>query len=325
MANIPKLILIEGVPGSGKSSVAQLVTLGLQRAGLSARWHHENDRNHPISPLGSISGAGDDRLTVWSRFIEQTMAQDEIVVLESALFQKQLNGFVKARRESEIKPLFEALFALLLPAKPLLVCFRQSSMLDHVEWLIELRGSGTLRHFLGILRDSAFSIASSQTGAALVAHYYDRVQAVTVDVAAQFPGELLILTDAKEDWEAAHGRVFERLGIPTLVRPNLPNELKQKLAGRYKCVDGIELAEILVEGGRLKFNHDGWLELIDLAERHFFIDNRPDEIRFTIGDDGAIRFIMGTWVMTGSGNYVRSVPDRFTYGRVFMKLEDILH
>src|SRR5262249_31132645 len=42
------LILVDGLPGSGKSTTAQLVWLQLVRSGYDASWFFEHQSSHPI-------------------------------------------------------------------------------------------------------------------------------------------------------------------------------------------------------------------------------------------------------------------------------------
>jgi hypothetical protein len=43
-----KLIVLDGLSGSGKSTFCQWLELQLRRNGRSARWLHEGDIDHPL-------------------------------------------------------------------------------------------------------------------------------------------------------------------------------------------------------------------------------------------------------------------------------------
>ncbi|MFP4164442.1 MAG: hypothetical protein ACLFQB_11205 [Chitinispirillaceae bacterium] len=43
-----KLVLIDGIPGTGKSSTAQYIHLNLLRGGIANKWHHEEESGHPL-------------------------------------------------------------------------------------------------------------------------------------------------------------------------------------------------------------------------------------------------------------------------------------
>lgn len=96
-----KLILVEGMPGAGKSTLAQGVLRHLGANGIGARWWYEEDAAHPVycfrnaeelrqvvADLGSgqhgrVIGAA---LARWREFAASAAAGDEVVVLDGCLF-----------------------------------------------------------------------------------------------------------------------------------------------------------------------------------------------------------------------------------------------
>src|SRR4051794_36163177 len=51
---IPKLILVDGFAGLGKSTAAQHLWLDLVRGGIDAVWFHEHERHHPVFQYGEV-------------------------------------------------------------------------------------------------------------------------------------------------------------------------------------------------------------------------------------------------------------------------------
>lgn len=43
-----KLILIEGIPGSGKSTITQAISINLEASGIKHKWWYEEERGHPV-------------------------------------------------------------------------------------------------------------------------------------------------------------------------------------------------------------------------------------------------------------------------------------
>jgi len=87
-----KLILVEGLPGSGKSTTAQVICIQLLRNGFESRWYHEEDPFHPISHDGlTVDGGPTDFRSVapsiWQSFVAQVREKDEVVIFESRLLQ----------------------------------------------------------------------------------------------------------------------------------------------------------------------------------------------------------------------------------------------
>ena len=51
---VPKLILVDGFAGTGKSTAAQQLWLNLVRGGHDAIWFHEHEAHHPIFEYGEV-------------------------------------------------------------------------------------------------------------------------------------------------------------------------------------------------------------------------------------------------------------------------------
>jgi hypothetical protein len=102
MANMTKLILVEGFPGSGKSTAAQWLARQWQLAGRGCRWFYEQQHDHPV--VGIPSGGDyktweeyfDDRRERWVSFTAETERGNALIVMESALLQYPV--FVMLRR-----------------------------------------------------------------------------------------------------------------------------------------------------------------------------------------------------------------------------------
>jgi len=317
-----RVIFIEGIPGSGKSTFAQRLSFHLQKNGYQARWHHENDRNHPAIPVGTPHEWNFQniarRLRDWERFIAQAAGGHEIVILESALFQKQLNHYVKEKQESELPALFDPLYKILKKVSPILIQFRQTSLPSHFRWLSTVR-SDALAHFARIARPFAFQ--DNTDDFSLICAYYSRIQKVSLNLGRQFPGQLIVLNQAKSDWVGSFNKICRELGLPAYLPVRMPRNLASALVGTYQRTDGIELVVIKAKGSRLHIQNDRALELVDPEQLLFFIDNRPDEIRFELASDTAPKLRMGAGTMAGSGSHQRKIPDRFTVERVFSKLD----
>jgi hypothetical protein len=95
-----KLILVDGLPGSGKSTTAQWLELQLRRNGFAAHWIHEANVPHPLW-FGGIDGSRftlpdferttpgaliQSGLDKWRRFTDTVRASDTIYVVESYPF-----------------------------------------------------------------------------------------------------------------------------------------------------------------------------------------------------------------------------------------------
>src|SRR2546428_1927896 len=102
MSCVTKLILVEGFPGSGKSTTAQWRARQWQLAGRTCRWLYEQQPHHPVVdiPAGADYKTWEEyfayRRERWMAFTAETARGDALIVMESALFQYPV--FVTLRR-----------------------------------------------------------------------------------------------------------------------------------------------------------------------------------------------------------------------------------
>jgi len=79
-----KIILIEGIPGSGKSTCARFLANQFERNGYKCSLFLETTYEHPIIQMESISDNNafvDSYLNKWFNFI--ATSNDNIIVMES--------------------------------------------------------------------------------------------------------------------------------------------------------------------------------------------------------------------------------------------------
>ena len=93
MSGVTKLILVEGFPGSGKSTTAQWLARQWHLAGRACRWFYEQQPDHPVVgiPAGADYKTWEEyfayRRERWMAFTAETARGDVLIVMESALLQ----------------------------------------------------------------------------------------------------------------------------------------------------------------------------------------------------------------------------------------------
>jgi hypothetical protein len=89
-----RLILVEGVPGSGKTTTSKWICEQLEGRGVPARWCDELDPSHPVIDRATVQhcrepGYAQRCVGRWSRFVDSVAESDtpSVWIVEACLFQ----------------------------------------------------------------------------------------------------------------------------------------------------------------------------------------------------------------------------------------------
>jgi len=83
-----KLILIEGLPGGGKSTSSHYLGTVFQRCGIVCDCFLEDDDPHPIPCLDfEIKGLTQKTIPLWRTFAERAAQESKVTIIESRLWQ----------------------------------------------------------------------------------------------------------------------------------------------------------------------------------------------------------------------------------------------
>lgn len=139
-----RLILIEGIPGSGKSTMAETLC-AIARAGRrDAVWHLEEAANHPahprpMHPARHESGFAEGRLECWREFTQRVLRQSQLHILEGSAFQSTIRFMLEDEYPS-IEEYHRQFENCVSPLSPLMIYLRPHSALDHAYFIMRHRG-----------------------------------------------------------------------------------------------------------------------------------------------------------------------------------------
>ena len=137
-----RLILIEGVPGSGKSKLEETLCEEALSSGLNASWYLEESRDHPVHPHIDRSGMdlSEYYLRQWKNFISANADQDHLFILEGSLFQSTIRFMIEEDNEIMIPEYFAQCQLLLASISADLIYLRPPDIRPHIDWISETRG-----------------------------------------------------------------------------------------------------------------------------------------------------------------------------------------
>lgn len=138
-----KLILVEGLPGAGKSTTAGNLRDMLNAHGFASRCFLEEDNPHPIPILDlEIKGLPEKVIPMWENLVNSAIHSDEITIIESRIWQNTCLYMLL----SEIDPARIVEFAhkeeeVLSPLSPILIYLSQGDTQAALERLYPMRGA----------------------------------------------------------------------------------------------------------------------------------------------------------------------------------------
>src|SRR5262249_32067559 len=147
-----RLILIEGLPGSGKSTTAQWLCHLLEGSGVAARWFHEQDTHHPVYRYDELQAAARRSASDcgayhaharvrWSRLAGRLTGGGDIPLLDGSFLQTplvsmQLAGCDAAAISAHVREVERLVSA----ARPTLILLRQADTAAAFERMRGRRG-----------------------------------------------------------------------------------------------------------------------------------------------------------------------------------------
>lgn len=155
-----RLILIEGVPGCGKSTLAESLHRDALSSGVNASWYLEESRDHPVHPHIVRNGRNlaEYYLRQWEKFISENASRDHLFILEESLFQSTIRFMVEADKESMIPEYFTQCQLLLSNISSDLIYLQPANIRTHIDWISTLRGEEWTRKVTKYLEATPFCI-----------------------------------------------------------------------------------------------------------------------------------------------------------------------
>lgn len=136
-----RLILIEGLPGAGKSSTAEYIGKYYLRQGISCAWFLEEDEEHPLDFKGlALKDLSKKLIPLWGPVLQNVVNNHTVTIIESRLWQNtSLFMYMAEYPVGEIIALQDSVNHALGPASPILIYLYQADVEEALGRLYELR------------------------------------------------------------------------------------------------------------------------------------------------------------------------------------------
>ncbi len=301
-----RLVLIEGAPCSGKSSIAQHVALHATPSGVTARWFHEREPDHPVfhfSHLNDLLRFEPDQLeealmTGWRAL--KPIPRLDLLVLDGTLMNLTMGLMVAMEApEDRIRRVFGDIVELLRPFEPTLV---QLTYPDVDQWLRTVsaqRGAHWIHVMRTLLAQTPFARAHAATSDAptsaprgtparspeigLLRAFYARLMGLMSDLPELWLGQHVDVAVQDEDWPRVRRDVMAALGYPSSEPTVISRRALMGCAGPFRGLNTGCDVTVTTDGHALFLQHHDYVvhPLIPTgAPRSYLVEGYPSVVTF---------------------------------------------
>jgi thymidylate kinase len=225
-----RLILIEGMIGSGKTTTATQVGDWLARRGEHVRVFCECAADHPIRTRaedrlraaagqqapgpgsvgegGAAGSPGAYAAAQWRRLAEQCLRDRQTIIVESSFLQNSvMPAFIDGAPARTVREIFTRIVRQAALARPLLVYLRPADIAAAIARIHGARGEPWSSRNVAFVENSPWARRRNLHGQDAVVKLYQAWEPVVTQLYSRYPFPKIMVTDPQHDWQAALTRI----------------------------------------------------------------------------------------------------------------------
>ena len=296
-----KLILVEGLPGSGKSTTAQFLWIQLHKQGVPCRWYYEEESPHPVALFDRSSAHKTatamlpDALAKWQAFVTTAMHADDISIIESRFWQDTIFPLLLEDLDrSHILAFIQAITEVCRGLEPVLLYLFQADYAHTLRRICTARGPRIERLYITWVEQSVFGQRRGLQGFAGLVRFWEAVKEIAEQLFTALDIPKLAIENSAGQWHDYYRQICAFLGLSWCAEPAPAAQYLRRFVGTYTCRhhDTVKVFTIHMDHGNLVIRDFPWLwpenRLIPKAHNVFYVASWPFELIFHEDGSGAI-------------------------------------
>lgn len=229
-----KLIFVEGLPGSGKTTTASWLAARLQSERLLVNLFLEHQPEHPLNvggplhPSGSTTGEAffhrytaasfvHESLQRWHAFVRAALQAEAISVLDSYPFQNTVRVLLQLNATPACMRAYAGqVEALVMPLQPVLIYFTHRDLLHafhHLRAISAQRGQAWTDYVVELVTHCPYAMAQHLEGFSGALAVLGDYKQLTDALLRQSRCPRLVLEDGTGGWEGCYQQIEAFLGL----------------------------------------------------------------------------------------------------------------
>lgn len=283
------LIIVEGIPGSGKSTTARFIALQSERNGLRTKLYHESAYQHPILLEKDISDSVDWRsiyLSKWNKFLAEHANDDAVIVMESVLFQSPIINLLHSDiNRDEIVQFIEELYSLIKTTNGSLIYLYQDDPSFGIDRMLTARGGDTwLNNTYEKYKHEPYYLNRGQHSKDLHLDFLHEYSAIANIAFSKCKLNSLAIENTTWDWSALYRRILNFLELTYSPDPVITTHELEKFVGLFSNEEMELNIQVEIRDQELIIFGDQRLKPKDLNK--FYLDNISISLEYISDNNG---------------------------------------
>ena len=297
------LICVDGLPGSGKSTTAQLLSIHLVRNGHKAEWFYEHQVSHPIYRYHNLEKAfgmslqeskktHERALRNWRKLANSLEGTRRITILESTIFQTTAGGLLLMDLTvDEILTFVGRIRENIRKLNPVIVYFYQRNIAQALKSIRDRRGEFFETLLVSQIGRTPYGKRRKIKNFAGVIDFYQDLREITDRLFAMLDFRKMAIETSRGRWKDYHKRITRLLSLGPIDYTSRPLDDYEDFVGRYREVKSNDEFVIATDGKFLYLDDPSKTRLIHKANNTFWVQGMCIEFSFKKSRNGAIREI----------------------------------
>lgn len=288
-----RLIIVEGLTGSGKSTMAHFIARQLQHNGIDADWVHEGEFHHPIfiDVESNIEEYMEAMVGKWRAFAERIESSYKVTVVEACFFNNVIESLLvhNVDRPRIIQYGYE-LQETIEPLNPALVYLVQPDIVNALARNFRNRGDGFRDYVIQFATSTPYATQRGLEGYEGMVTFWRDFVSVTDELFHNCHISKLMIDNSVGDWDCHNRRVLEFLSITPVQEHTVSSSEAMRFVGTYRDEKNGRQFTVQYVDGDLAVNLflKTKTRLIRKTERVFWAAGWHFEVSFEADDVGRI-------------------------------------